>query len=272
MLFRSVVSYGDLGTSGLDTVDYWLTDAILHPPDSAERFTEALVRLPVFEVHRRPEDAPAPAPPPSAAAGRVTFGSSNNPAKLSTATLDAWAALLRRVPDARLLLRYFEVFETPGVQAHYRALFAARGVAADRLVFAGGTPDRAHYLALLDGVDVALDPFPFNGCTTTFEALWMGVPVVTLAGGRFVGRVGAGILARVGLDELIARSAEDYVAAAAAIAADLPRRRALRDELRRRLAASPLCDPVSHARGVEAAYRAMWRRWCSGDREPRCPR
>jgi predicted O-linked N-acetylglucosamine transferase (SPINDLY family) len=264
-----VASYGDLGTSGLDTVDYWMTDAVLTPLDTPERFTEALVRLPVFEVHRRPEGAPDPAPPPSLGTGHVTFGSSNNPAKLSQATLDAWAGVLRAVPGSRLLLRYFEVFETPQVQAQYRQFFQARGIAPDRLAFAGGTPERAHYLGLLDAIDVALDPFPFNGCTTSFEALWMGVPVVTLAGTRFVGRVGAGILGRIGLEDLVATSIDDYVARARAIALDLPRRQALRTGLRDRLARSPLCDPASHARSVEAAYRTMWRRWCTG--EAPCP-
>ena len=142
----------------------------------------------------------------------------------------------------------------------------ANGIDRERVELRSGRLPRVSQLALLNEVDIALDPFPFNGCTTTFEALWMGVPIVTLAGRRFLGRVGAAHLRRVGLEELIAGTPDDYVRIASALARDTARRSALRRTLRSRLLASRLCDPVRYARSIEAAYRAMWRASCAGRR------
>jgi predicted O-linked N-acetylglucosamine transferase (SPINDLY family) len=257
------VSYGDLTTSGMEGVDYWLTDPILHPPDTTERFVEELVRLPVFEVHLPPDGAREPGPPPSLARGHVTFGSFNNLAKLTPAVTALWARVLHAVPNSRLVLKYMGELDAPEAAARFRRRFVQHGIAPERLDLVGGAVARAALFDRIDGLDVALDPFPFNGCTTTFEALWMGVPVVTRRGDRFVGRVGEGMLTRLGLDDLVADDAEGYVRIAAALAADVERRAMLRATLRARLTASPLCDPIAHIRAVEAAYRTMWRRWCA---------
>lgn len=249
-------------TTGLSAIDYRLVDAVTDPVGQADACaSETLLRLEGgFLCYGGVADAPAPAPPPCLANGAVTFGSFNNPAKLSPATLDAWAALLARLPQARLLLK-----GKPFADAATRALFLARlserGVAAERVELGGWVAGSADHLALYARVDIALDPFPYNGTTTTCEALWMGVPVVTLRGDRHAGRVGASLLSQVGATEWVAGSVENYVAIAAALAAEPERLHDLRRSLRARVAASPLCDRHAFARKIEGAYRAMWRRF-----------
>ncbi|MBI3707932.1 MAG: tetratricopeptide repeat protein [Proteobacteria bacterium] len=257
------VSLFDMGSSGLDAIDYFMTDAVLHPPDTAERFTESLFRLPSLFVYESPVAMPSAAVPPVVARGHVTFGSFNNPTKVNAVVVRLWAHILGAVPGARLALKYLNNYADAAVRRRILDLFAAAGVAAARIEFLSQNEDRAAHLARYDGVDIALDPFPFTGATTTFQALSMGVPVVTLAGDRFVARMSASILAAAGLDELIAATPDDYVAKAAALAADPARLTAYRREIRPRLAASALCDSAGYARNVEAAFRAMWRRWCA---------
>jgi protein O-GlcNAc transferase len=249
-------------TTGLEAMDYRLVDAVTDPEGEADTFaSERLVRLPEgFLCYGARGDAPAPGQPPCLTTGVVTFGSFNNPAKLSGATLDLWARLLARLPTARLLLKG-KPFAEAATRAIYLDRLAERGVAADRIELVGWLPEREH-LALYDRVDIALDPFPYNGTTTTCEALWMGVPVVTLRGDRHAARVGASLLTQIGLSDLIADSPEAYMEIAVALAGDLARLADLRRSLRPRMAASPLCDAPAFARKVEAAYRTMWRRWC----------
>ena len=198
-------------TTGLAAIDCRLVDAVTDPEGEADAFaSETLVRLPEgFLCYGARDDAPAPATAPCVATGFVTFGSFNNPAKLSGATLDVWAQLLARLPTARLLLKG-KPFAEAATRAIYLDRLVARGVAADRIELVGWLPEREH-LALHDRVDIALDPFPYNGTTTTCEALWMGVPAVTLRGDRHAGRVGASLLTRIGLSDLIAESVEGYV-------------------------------------------------------------
>jgi len=242
-------------TTGLAMMDYRLTDAIADPPGLTDAFhSERLVRLDRgFLCYRPPDDAPAVAPPPCLAQGFVTFGSFNHPAKLSDETARLWADLLARVPGSRLRLKY-KIFEDAATRQFHQDRFAAAGLAPDRLDLVGHI-DAAHgHLAAYGRVDIALDPFPYNGTTTTCEALWMGVPVVALAGTRHAGRVGASLLHRVGLDGLVADDAAGYVAAAAALAADPDRLAGLRSGLRERLALSSLLDGAGFARSVEAAF------------------
>lgn len=258
-------SMHDLTSTGLAAMDYWFTDADLNPPDGPELFTETLVRLPSFYLHTAPSSRPHD-PPPARERGPVVFGSTNNPAKLSEQVLALWARVLAGVPGSRLSFRYFDHFAHEDGRAPIKACLSRFGIAGDRLDFAIGRRERDDQLDHLASIDVILDPFPFNGATTTFEALWMGVPVVTLAGRRFLGRVGAAHLRQVGLDELIAATPDDYVRIASALALDPTRRASLRASLRGRVLASRLCDPVRYARSVEAAYRAMWRAHCAGQR------
>jgi protein O-GlcNAc transferase len=250
-------------TTGLDAIDYRLVDAVTDPDGEADAFaSEALVRLPSgFLCYGARDEAPAPTTPPCLSSGFVTFGSFNNPAKLSATTLDVWAQVLARVPRARLLLKG-KPFGDAATRALYLDRLAERGVAAERVELVGWLPDQAH-LALYDRIDIALDPFPYNGTTTTCEALWMGVPVVTLRGDRHAGRVGASLLTQVGVTDLITDSVEAYVMTAVALAGDPARLTDLRRSLRPRMTASPLCDAPGFARKVEDAYRAMWACWCA---------
>ena len=246
-------------TTGLSTIDYRLVDAVTDPEGEADAFaSEALIRLPGgFLCYGPPDHAPEPAPPPCRDNGFVTFGSFNNPAKLSDTTLALWGGILRRCPTARLLLKG-QSFADAATAAFTRERLASLGVAPERLDLVARIADTAGHLGAYARIDIGLDPTPYNGTTTTCEALWMGVPVVTLVGDRHAGRVGASLLARVGLDDLIAQDRGAYVDVAAALAADAARLGDLRAGLRARLAASPLCDAITFARSFEATCRSLW--------------
>ncbi len=256
------VSFHDLTSTGLSVVDGWLTDPVMHPETTAERFTEELIRLPCLYLHEPPAGASDLAPSPRRPSPSVTFGSMNNPQKYNAAVLAAWASILRSVPGSRLLLKYVNAYESPRLRGLVLDAFARNGVAGDRLHFATGRIGQRDHLETLQQIDIALDPFPFNGSTTSFEALWMGVPLVALAGERFLARVGASCLTRIGLTDLIASDVDGYVETAVALANDPARLAGLKRSLRARVAASPLCDGGAHARAFEAAMRRIWRGWC----------
>ena len=258
------VSFHDLATSGLSVMDAWMTDGVLHPAGTRERFTERLVRLPCFYLHEPLADAPEPGPLPALASGHVTFSSCNNTSKHTPEVLALWATILKAVPGSRLLLKYLNRYASAGLRRKVEGVFTGHGVEPSRIEFLAGDVGRRKQLEILRRVDIALDPVPFNGSTTSFEALWMGVPVVTLAGERFLGRVGASVLHHIGLDELVADDAEGYVDRAVRLAGDLPRLSFLRDGMRARVAASRLCDAGAHAGAFEAALRDLWRGWCRG--------
>jgi len=255
---------GYLNTTGLMAMDYRLVDDITDPPGEADRFaTETLVRLPNGWACFEPApDAPEPGPPPSLATGRVRFCSFSSPAKLGERVLDAWSEILKRTPGSSLLLKGASLADE-GARTQLLGRFADRGVPADRISLAGWTPGAAEHLALYNTADIALDPFPHNGVTTTCEALWMGLPVVALLGDRHAARISASFLTRVGLEDLIAPDLASYADIAVRLASDTQRLAELRRTLRPRMAASPLCDGPGFAREVEAAYRTMWRRWCA---------
>jgi protein O-GlcNAc transferase len=262
------ISFHDPATSGMEVMDYLIADRVLVPPHPEERFTERPLRLPSFYLHDPIEDAPPPAPPPMLKNGYPTFGSFNNPAKLSDDTLALWARVLRRIPNARLRLKYLNWMSTPVVSQRILGVMAANGIGPERLELLGSRDSAQSHLALYHDIDIALDPFPFNGSTTTFEALWMETPVVTLPGRIMVSRWAASILAPLGLDELIATSAEDYVDICERLASDPKRLKRLKRGLRPRIAASPLCNARQRARQIERAYRAVWRRWCANRERP----
>jgi predicted O-linked N-acetylglucosamine transferase (SPINDLY family) len=269
------MSLYDVSTSGLDTVDYWVTDPLLHPEggrDWSERFTEKLLRLPCFFLQPPDENAPPPAPPPVLRERRISFGSFSNPAKLTPPTVSAWAAALRAVPGSRLGLKYVDWYADAVVQARVLGLFATQGIGADRIVFGSGDHNRNEQFALWNDIDIALDPYPFGGWTSTFEALWMGVPVITLLGERFAGRVGYSVLSRLGLGDLVARTPEEFGKIAAALAGDLQRLQTIRNSLRDTLRVSPLCSGAVQARYFEAGYRDAWRLWCREQVSVQTPR
>lgn len=250
------------GTTGLKAMDYRLVDAITDPHGQLGETSETLMRLDGgFLSYAPPDEAPEPSPATPRCVDGITFGSFNNPSKLSAATLDAWACLLRRIPASRLFLKGYAFVDGDIRATLHRQLFD-RGVSPDRVELHAQTADPAQHLKLYERIDITLDPFPYNGTTTTCEALWMGVPVVTLLGERHSGRVGASLLNRLGYPELIAQSVEDYVDIAAALATDPDRLSAMHRDLRPRMAASPLCDGPAFVRSLESAYRRMWRNWC----------
>jgi predicted O-linked N-acetylglucosamine transferase (SPINDLY family) len=196
-------------------------------------------------------------PLPAGTRGFVTFGCFNQFSKVSRPALRLWAQVLQALPTSRLVL-----LAQPGSHRDaVRQEFQAAGIADERIEFAARASRRGYFQHLAD-LDLALDPFPYNGHTTTMDALWMGVPVIALAGRTAVGRGGLSLLTNVGLPELIARTPEDYVAIAVAWAGDLTRLAALRAGLRDRMAASPLMDGKQYAADVEAAFRRMWETWC----------
>jgi FkbM family methyltransferase len=250
-------------TTGLKAIDYRLVDAVTDPVGEADALaSETLVRLESgFLCYGGLKGAPEPVAPPCLKTGTMTFGSFNNPTKVSAATFNAWATLLGRLPQGRLLLKGKQ-FTDSATRALFLARLGERGVVAERVELLAWVPDSAAHLAVYDRVDIALDPFPYNGTTTTCESLWMGVPVVTLRGDRHAGRVGASLLGQVGLTDLIANSVEEYVEIAFALAGNPRRLGELRRSLRSRLAASPLCDGRAFAHKIEATFRHLWRLWC----------
>lgn len=249
-------------TTGLATVDLRLTDATADPPDADALHTERVVRLGrCFLAWGPPDPSPLPAPLADDDPRACTFGCFNNLSKISSDTVALWARLLRETPGARLLLKNHSLAHAT-VRARVEGLFAAHGVTADRLVLTGRL-GHAEHLALHDRVAVALDPFPYNGTVTTLEALWMGVPVITLAGDRHAARVGASLLEAAGLRALIATTPDEYLEVARSLLADRARLRELKRGLRARVLASPLVDGESLARRVEVACRDAWRAWCA---------
>ncbi len=242
------------GPTGLAAIDMRITDAIADPPGTEDRYSERLARLdPVFLCYGPPSEAPAPVRHD----GPPTFASFNNPAKIAPPVFEVWAALLRAVPDARLLLKYAGLDE-PATAERLRGRFAAAGLDPERLDMRGRAAAVSEHLAAYSDVDVALDTFPYNGTTTTCEALWMGVPVITLAGAGHPGRVGASLLSALGKADWVAADPAAYIETAAAMMADRGALAAGRDALRARMLASPLCDARQVAAGVEALFRAAW--------------
>lgn len=252
---------GYFGTTGVPAMDYVIGDEVVLPPGDDGLFTETAVRLPTpYLCWSPPREDVAVAPFPSLASGAVTFGCFNNRAKITGEVVAVWAEILRRVPNATLFLKSWSLADESNRDGLVQA-FAAHGVAADRLIFEGLTA-RAEGLAAYNRVDIALDPFPFGGCTTTADTLWMGVPVVTVAGSRWSGRMSQTILNAVGLQEWVAPDLDSYVEMAVRAAGDLAALAPLREALRSRIEASSFCDGPRFTANLEAAYRAMWRDWC----------
>jgi len=253
---------GYCSSTGMDAMDYRLSDPYLDSLDSdLSVYSERTVRLPeTYWCYSVPGPTPDPSPPPATAAGYVTFGCLNSFAKVSPAALDLWAEILRAMPQSRLI-----VHSRPGTHLNIvRERFAGKGISPDRLEFPTRRPWH-EYVQTYGRIDIALDPFPWGGGITTCDALWLGVPVVSLMGRTAVGRGGASILSNVGVAELIARTPQQYVQIATDLANDLPRLAELRRTLRGRMQTSPLMDAPRFARNVEAAYRQMWRNWCAAE-------
>lgn len=256
------------GTTGVETIDYRFTDSFLEPSATeSTASSETPFRLPdCWSCYEPPAGFPAVGALPALSTGHVTFGSFNNFCKINEQVLDTWTQILRATEGSRLML-----LTKSGSHRQWAASFLReRGIDPQRLDFhdyisAVEGRSQGDFLRRYEQIDVALDTFPYNGMTTTCDALWMGVPVVSLVGKVSLGRAGLSLLSNVGLPELAVSSIEEYVSVAAKLAHDLPRLTALRASLRGRMEASPLLDAERLARHVETAYREMWRRWCASD-------
>ncbi|MBL9212322.1 MAG: tetratricopeptide repeat protein [Opitutaceae bacterium] len=258
------ISYlGYPNTTGVPAMDHRFTDEIADPQGDADAFaTERLVRFSSVAWAYQPSgDAPPVSPLPAATNGTVTFGCFNNPAKITDATLTLWGRVLAAVPGSRLRLKGAGLGH-PTVRARYAARLAHCGVAPAQVDLLERTPDATAHLALYHGIDLAFDTSPYNGTTTTCEALWMGVPVVTLTGRDHRARVGTSLLTAVGHPEWCARDADEFVRVATALALDPARLATLRRGLRSELEASPLLDHAGQAAKFGSALRGCWAAWC----------
>ena len=252
---------GYFATTGVPAIDYLIADPWTAPEDDAAAFTETVWRLSDTRLCFTPPDVAVDVGPlPALSNGRITFGCFNNLGKMGETVVALWAKILHEVPGSTLFLKSKQLGQA-AIAERVRRRFQAHGIEARRLRLEGSSP-RAQYLAAYNEIDIALDPFPFTGGTTTVEALWMGVPVLTLKGARMIARQGVSLLNNAGLADWIADSPDAYLRQAVTRAAELPALAQLRAGLRAQVLASPVFDASRFAGNFEAALRQMWRLWC----------
>ena len=262
---------GYVGSTGLLAMDYLIADFRLIPEEVERHFSERVIRLPDgWLCYEPPNYAPQVGPLPFERNGFITFGGFHNPAKLNDLVLSTWVEILKTVPSSRLFLKYKNM-DAEGNRDRILAQFGAHGIEESRLTLEGKSP-HSEWLARYNDVDVFLDTFPYSGGLTTCEALWMGVPVITVPGETFAGRTSLSHLANVGVLEFVARDRDEYVELAVDLANDAERLAGLRAELRGKMAGSPLCDGEKFAEGFAAIMRETWHNWClSQDGGGECP-
>ena len=250
-------------TTGVPAMDYRFTDALADPNGEADRFvTEKLIRFsPTAWTYDPPMDAPEPVRPTPDGAAPVVFGCFNTPAKITDDMLLLWARLLAATPGSRLLLKGAGLGDEP-VRVRYRERLARVGVPVEQVDLMDRVAGTAFHLAVYGQVDIAVDTFPYHGTTTTCEALWMGVPVVTLAGDWHMSRVGVSLMTAAGHPEWVAETPDDYVRIGTQLAAAVEQRQVLRSTLRDDLRRGPLLDHVGQSQRFSAALRECWRDWC----------
>ncbi|MBN1663777.1 MAG: tetratricopeptide repeat protein [Deltaproteobacteria bacterium] len=252
---------GYSATTGMKEMDYILGDPYVAPAEEENHFTEAVWRLPESYICFTPPDVTLKeAPLPAQSSNRITFGCFNNLTKMNDAVVALWSRVLQSVPNSCLFIKAKQLND-PALCDTTQRRFAACGITSDRLMLEGYSPTRAESLAAYHRVDIALDPFPYTGTTTTVEALWMGIPVITRRGDRFLSHVGESIAHNAGLADWIAADDDDYVSKAIIHTSDLERLAALRAGLRQQVLASPLFDAMRFARHFETALWGMWERW-----------
>jgi predicted O-linked N-acetylglucosamine transferase (SPINDLY family) len=252
---------GYCSTTGLETMDYRLSDRWLDQPGvQASWYSEETIWLrEAYWCYEPSAPTPEVAPPPVVKSGYVTFCSRNDFLKVSPETLDLWLDILLATPESRLIL-----YAPQGLpQETVLKRMGEHGIARERVELISRKQSWEEFMGSYARADIALDPFPYSGWITTCDALWMGVPVVSLAGRKAVGRGGKSILSCIGLPELVAESRDEYLNIAVQLANDLPRLTHLRMTIRDRMANSPMRDAKTFARDLEAAYRTMWRTWCN---------
>jgi len=251
-------------TTGLSTIDYKLVDSFTDPIGTSEVFyTEKLIRLPDGFLCYLPEnESPPIADSPILTTGHITFGSFNNFNKLSTETISLWAKILRAIPNARLIIKSLSLSKK-AIRQYAIDKFIQEGFDMDRVELMPWIDSTRMHLDTYNRIDIALDTFPYNGTTTTCEALWMGVPVISLAGNTHVSRVGVSLLSNAGLQDLIAKTEDEYIDIAMTLANDVKGLQSLRKELRDTMAQSPLTDEKRFMGNLEECYRKMWDKWCT---------
>ncbi|MEQ8509795.1 MAG: tetratricopeptide repeat protein [Rhodospirillaceae bacterium] len=253
---------GYVGSTGLPMMNYVIGDAHQFPRDAEKHYTERLLKLPNgYTCYAPPDDAPDVGPLPASTNGHVTFGCLNNPAKLNYDVIQTFASVLKAVDHSQLLMR-FRGLDDPVVQAPILKRFKKHGIAQDRIAFEGRA-DHHVFLDTYNRVDMALDTFPYSGGLTTCEALWMGVPTLTVPGETFAGRHAATYLSTTGYNDYIVSSRDKLVERAASLASDLTALAELRAKMRNQVAHSPLCDGAAFAAGFEAKLREAWKNWCA---------
>lgn len=251
---------GALSTTGMSAMDYFLGDSEMPCPGTEHLFSEKVYRLARGVCCYRATSRSPVAEAPYLKNGYITFGCFNSPRKITREVVRLWSASLHLVTNSRMLLKYYSL-EEEARQASLRAWFTEDGIERERILFAGASPP-GEYMEAYGSIDIALDPFPYNGGSTTLDALFMGVPVVTLAGRLPVQRVGASVLMAIGLPDLVTHSPEQYVTTAAFLARTVPMMPGSRQNLRKALESSSLMDEIGLVRSAENAFRDMWRTWC----------
>jgi protein O-GlcNAc transferase len=262
---------GYFATTGVAAIDYLIADPWVLPVSEEVNFTETIWRLPETRLCFSPPHLEAPlAPLPALANGYITFGCFNNLAKMNDEVVALWARILQATPESRLYLKAKALDTTADARHATIRRFAAHGIGEARLILEGFS-SREGCLTSYNKVDIALDPFPYTGGTTTVEALWMGVPVLTLTGNSFIARQGVGLLMNAGLADWVATDFDDYLERAIRHAGDLPRLATVRSVLRQRILSSPICDATRFAQHFDAALRAMWVQWCKQQQDTCSP-
>jgi predicted O-linked N-acetylglucosamine transferase (SPINDLY family)/Tfp pilus assembly protein PilF len=249
-------------STGFPEMDWFLTDRWETPPGFEALYSERLLRLPDgYVCYSPPPHAPDVVRLPALTNGYITFGCFNNLAKITPRVIATWSIILQRIPTAQLVLKTYQFSDRPTAD-RILADFAAHGIGANRIELRGVSPHRA-FMGQYGDIDIVLDPFPYSGGLTTCEALWMGVPTITLAGEIFAARHSTSHLSNAGLAGWVTDRVDDYIEMAVARAADIPALAVLRDSLRERVRLSPLCDAPRFGRNLGAALRHTWREWCS---------
>jgi len=251
-------------TTGLSAMDYKIVDRYTDPPGMSDQFyTEKLIRLPDSFLCYLPEkDSPEVGMLPVLSSGHITFGSFNNFAKVSPEGIELWGRILKTITGSRLLMKA-KSFSDRSTRSYVLDMFARKGIPAERIELVSMKRSFKEHLDTYTRIDIGLDTFPYNGTTTTCEALWMGVPIITLAGSTHASRVGMSLLTNIGLPELVASTDEEYVSSAVNLACDLTKLRSLRETLRGRVMHSPLTDTKRFILNLEHCYRTLWEHWCN---------
>jgi protein O-GlcNAc transferase len=254
---------GYSATTGLLTMDYKIVDNYTDPPGMTDQYySEKLIHLPKsFLCYLPNKNSPKVGELPIFTIKRITFGSFNNLSKVSPEIINIWVEILKSLPNPHLIMKA-KSFADSTTRQEVMAIFEQKGISAEHIELLSWVPNEREHLQLYNRIDIGLDTFPYNGTTTTCEAMWMGVPVISLCGNTHASRVGASLLSNVGIPELVARTSDEYVSIAINLAKDLQRLKSLREHLRDMMTYSALCDAKRFAFNLELCYRKIWETWC----------